>query len=189
MENLKALMGSAYHDGVTIEEVNSFLSGKKFVDLKEGNYVAKDKFDNLKNEHDTLVEKTKDYDSIKEANTKYETEKQESALNARLLSLGFNEKALKYVKGDLNDGTLKLSDDDKVAKKEAETYLKDHSTFASVKPDPKQPLANGKVVSTTVETDNGGSGSGAKSFNAIINNGIRAASGLKVNVDGDADNK
>ena len=61
---------------------------------------------------------------------------------------------------------------------------------------PKDPTAAAVLQQTVASattysssSDNGGSGSGAKSFNAIINNGIRAASGLKVNVDGDADNK
>ena len=190
MENLKALMGSAYHDGLTVEEINSFLSGHKFVDLKEGKYVDKDKYDNLQKEHNDLKEKTKDYDEVKANNEKYESEKKDADLNARLKNLGFNEKALKYVKGDINDGSLKISDDDKQAKKDVETYLKEHPNFATVSPDPHNPKAGGKVVTTTVSTDaNGGSGDGQKSVNSFINNGIRRASGLKIDVEGEGNTK
>ena len=44
-EELKALLGDAYKDGMTLEEVNNALKGKKLADLSTGKYVDKDKFD------------------------------------------------------------------------------------------------------------------------------------------------
>ena len=44
-ENLKDLLGEAYHDDITAEEVNSFFSGKNFADLSTGQYVDKNKYD------------------------------------------------------------------------------------------------------------------------------------------------
>lgn len=44
-ENLKDMLGEAYHDGITAEEVNKFFAGKKFADLSTGLYVDKNKYD------------------------------------------------------------------------------------------------------------------------------------------------
>lgn len=48
--NLKELMGDAYKDGITVEEITSFFEGKKFADLGTGQYVDKNKFDNTVND-------------------------------------------------------------------------------------------------------------------------------------------
>lgn len=47
---LKELMGDAYKDGITVEEITSFFEGKKFADLGTGQYVDKNKFDNTVND-------------------------------------------------------------------------------------------------------------------------------------------
>ena len=44
-ENLKGVMGEAYHEGITAEEVNTFFAGKNFADLSTGQYVDKNKYD------------------------------------------------------------------------------------------------------------------------------------------------
>lgn len=44
-ENLKGLLGEAYHEGITAEEVNNFFAGKNFADLSTGQYVDKNKYD------------------------------------------------------------------------------------------------------------------------------------------------
>lgn len=46
MATIKELLGDAYKDGMTFEEVETALSGKKIVDLSSGDYVSKDKFAN-----------------------------------------------------------------------------------------------------------------------------------------------
>lgn len=48
--NLKELMGDAFKDGITVEEITSFFEGKKFADLGTGQYVDKNKFDNAVND-------------------------------------------------------------------------------------------------------------------------------------------
>lgn len=48
--NLKELMGDAFKDGITVEEITSFFEGKKFADLGTGQYVDKNKFDNTVND-------------------------------------------------------------------------------------------------------------------------------------------
>ena len=44
-ENLKGLLGEAYHEGITADEVNNFFAGKNFADLSTGQYVDKNKYD------------------------------------------------------------------------------------------------------------------------------------------------
>lgn len=44
--NLKEVLGDAYKEGMTFEEVSNFFEGKKFVDLSTGNYVDKNKYEN-----------------------------------------------------------------------------------------------------------------------------------------------
>lgn len=45
MDELQALMGDAYHDGITTEEIATFFQGKKFADLSTGKYVDKNKYE------------------------------------------------------------------------------------------------------------------------------------------------
>ena len=42
---LKELLGDAYKEGMTFEEVSNFFEGKKFADLSTGNYVDKNKYE------------------------------------------------------------------------------------------------------------------------------------------------
>ena len=43
MDELQALLGDSYKEGMTIEEIGEFFKGKKFADLSTGNYVDKNK--------------------------------------------------------------------------------------------------------------------------------------------------
>ena len=137
MENLKKLMGSAYKEGITVEEINTFLGSGKFVNLNDGNYVDKDKYnkvvtekDGLKTSLDELTEKTKDYDTLKTENDTFKSEKADAELKAKLVALGVDEKSFKYVKSDINDKVLVLGDKDDDNKKAVEKYLKDNPQFA-----------------------------------------------------------
>ena len=57
--NLKEVLGDAYKEGMTFEEVANFFEGKKFADLSTGNYVDKNKYENEVNTLKTqLSEKT-----------------------------------------------------------------------------------------------------------------------------------
>lgn len=58
-ENLKGMMGEAYHDNLTAEEVNNFFAGKNFADLSTGQYVDKAKHDReVQTLNATITEKT-----------------------------------------------------------------------------------------------------------------------------------
>ena len=57
-ENLKGLLGDAYHDDITAEEINNFFAGKNFADLSTGQYVDKNKYDrDIQNLNATITEK------------------------------------------------------------------------------------------------------------------------------------
>lgn len=58
-DNLKGLLGEAYHEGITAEEINTFFAGKNFADLSTGQYVDKNKYDrDIQNLNNTITEKT-----------------------------------------------------------------------------------------------------------------------------------
>lgn len=42
---LKEMLGDAYKDGMTFDEINNFFADKKFADLSTGNYVDKNKYE------------------------------------------------------------------------------------------------------------------------------------------------
>ena len=57
-DNLKGLLGDAYHDDITAEEINNFFAGKNFADLSTGQYVDKNKYDrDIQNLNATITEK------------------------------------------------------------------------------------------------------------------------------------
>ena len=180
MDNLKKLMGSSYHDGITVEEINTFLGSGKFVNLSDGNYVDKDKYnkviaekDQLKSSLDELTEKTKDYDTLKAENDTYKGEKADADLKVKLKALGIDEKAFKYVKGDIADKTLVIGDDDKANKTAVAAYLKENPQFA-IKSGPA------RIITTKVET---GSGDGSADEHKAVNDNLRAALGHKVSAE------
>lgn len=157
MENLKKLMGSAYKDGITVEEINSFLGSHKFVNIADGNYVDKDKYNRVVSEKesiqkslDDLKESTKDYETLKSENEKYKGEKEDAALKTKLAGLGISEKAFKYVKGDIADKSLTLGDDEKANKEAVKAYLKEHPQFAS------QQVVRGGIKIVTTKIDEAG---------------------------------
>ena len=64
MNELQALMGDSYKEGMTAEEIGKFFEGKKFADLSTGNYVDKAKYDNQLNSLNAkLSEKQKELDA------------------------------------------------------------------------------------------------------------------------------
>lgn len=42
--NIQDMLGDSFHEGMTIDEINTALSGKKFADLSTGNYVDANKY-------------------------------------------------------------------------------------------------------------------------------------------------
>lgn len=172
MENIKNLLGDAYKEGMTLEEVDSALSNKKLVDLATGDYVAKGKYDNLESkykalqsEHEQVKEQTKDYETLKAENESYKTEKANAELKSKVLKLGIKESAFKYVKGDIDAKELELGEDEKVNQTNVKKYLESHPEFAAID---KPVIA--KTVGTSV---GGGTGESKNAFNDKIHSAFK----------------
>ena len=61
MNELQKLLGEAYKEGMTIEEINAALQGKKFADLSTGAYVDKNKYEaDIKGVKDELDKKAQE---------------------------------------------------------------------------------------------------------------------------------
>lgn len=80
--DLQTLMGESYKEGITIDEINTFLSDKKFADLSTGAYVDKNKYeadvkakdDEIKQYKETIKSKMSDDEQ------KLESEKEKDQL-------------------------------------------------------------------------------------------------------------
>lgn len=161
-ENLKKLMGSAYKDGITVEEIDAFLANGNYVNLKDGKYVDKEKYDRVvserdahKSELDEANKKYKDYDTIKAENDQFKAEKSDNELKTKLVNLGISESSFKYVKGDITDKVLTLGDDENANKTAVENYLKEHPQFAAQQQqNQQQQKVIGSVVTNPPSTDN-----------------------------------
>ena len=185
MEYLKKLLGSAWHEGITLEEVNTFLSQGKYVNLNNGNYVDKEKYDRVVSERDAhkksldeLTEKTKDYDTLKSENDGYKAEKANGELKQKLVKLGISEKAFKYVKGDIDDKTLTIGDDEKANKEAVAKYLKENPQFAA-----QGGGGQRRIVTTKVDTVNDGNANQQENDHKTINQNLRAGFGKNVSVE------
>lgn len=174
--SLKDLMGSAYKDGITLEEVESFFSGNsKIVNLSNGGYVSKEKFDTALAELKTIKDETKDFETYKTELENYKTkETKEKHLGV----------AKKFIKDDFLDYAYYKAKQEleaagkQVDEKELENFLKEfvktNAQYAKVEENPKQVVPK-KVVSSGVDLSGGGQP--PKSPNEAVNGMIRASVG------------
>lgn len=118
-DNLKDMLGEAYHDGITAEEVNNFFAGKKFADLSTGLYVDKNKYDrDIQALNTTITEKQNALSAkMTDDERKQETDKQKDAEIENLKKL-LKENTLITNKGIVENSTsaiktlLGIKDDD-----------------------------------------------------------------------------
>ena len=118
-DNLKDMLGEAYHDGITVEEVNKFFAGKKFADLSTGLYVDKNKYDRDIQALNTTINEKQNALSAKmtDDEKKQENDKQKDAEIKRLQEL-LKENTLITNKGLVENSTnaiktlLEIKDDD-----------------------------------------------------------------------------
>ena len=163
MDNLKTLMGNAYHENLTIEEVDAFLTGKKLADLSSGGYVAKDKFSKIEAELKELREATKDYEEVKKQVETYQAKEKETTLKQALAEAGIKDEFIDYIAFKVEKG--EIANDDKLVDN-VKTYIKDKPQFAKV----EKP-----VVKKTIETSIGNGDDKPKPDNKAINDALRSA--------------
>lgn len=71
MNELQKLLGDAYKEGMSIDDINAALQGKKFADLSTGAYVDKNKYDaDIKAKNDELQKKAQELASKMTADEK-----------------------------------------------------------------------------------------------------------------------
>lgn len=164
--SLKDIMGSAYKQDMSIQEVEAFFEGNtKIVNLSNGGYVSKEKFDDVNTKYQNLSNDTKDYEDIK---NKYNTlvEKQEKDSQLALINKHVKPEFAEYVHYQMKQGNLlgdKLEDNVK-------EYLKTNKQYGVEKAPAPQP----KVISTFGDL----SGEQRKlDATQQINNAIRGAAG------------
>lgn len=106
--NLKDLVGEEnYKDELTHDQINDFLKDKKFINLKDGKYVDKEKFTNLERQYNELVEKTKNYDSLLQENENFKNESKKNANFKILNDLNVDEAFNDYILNKLGDNFSK----------------------------------------------------------------------------------
>lgn len=177
MGALKDLLGSAYKEGMTEAEIDAALAAGKYVNLKDGKYVDKDKYDRLETEHNTLRANSKKTEDLQKELDSLKAEKADRELNDKLVGYGFKKDALKYVKGDIADKSLVIGDKDDDNKKAVAEYLKSHPQFGESTPAPKgkQVVIGTKVGDKTEKPGGNGEDDGRTEINKSINDAIRAA--------------
>lgn len=117
MATLKEILGEAYKEGMTVEEIENAIATKKLVDISTGAYVSISKYQALENERndfkqkwsDTLTEAQKAEQKAIEEQQKYEAIMKENALYKHKQKLSktikdetaLDEIATLYANGDL----------------------------------------------------------------------------------------
>ncbi len=138
MDELKALLGESYKDGMTLEEVGEFFKGKNFKDLSSGQYVDKNKFDSKVDElTKALNEKTKELnskltDEEKSQNANAEQQKEIERLKSLLTENTINSNKV-AVDGILNNvkNTLEIKEKDNDFTKFVENIVSEDSAKSS----------------------------------------------------------
>lgn len=84
--NLQELLGDTYREGMTIDEINTALSGMKIADLSKGAYVDKNKYDaDLKAKNAEIDKKARElHEKMTDDEKKAAADAEKDALIARL---------------------------------------------------------------------------------------------------------
>ena len=151
MKNLKALMGESYKDDLTLEQVESFLSGKKLVDLGTGQYVSVDKF----NKAQEQLDKYKDYDTVKTERDNLVQEKTKNEYLGKVTGAKVDKKFAEFVLSQVKQ--------DEKFDENLTNYLKDNPQFVG---------EGGTVIVNSSERMGGGTGD-KKDENQIMNDIFR----------------
>lgn len=138
MDELKALLGESYKDGMTVEEVGEFFKGKNFKDLSSGQYVDKNKFDSKVDElTKALNEKTQELnskltDEEKSQNASAEQQKEIERLKSLLTENTISSNKI-AVDGILNNvkSTLDIKEQDDGFSKFIENIVSEDSAKSS----------------------------------------------------------
>lgn len=190
MESLKKILGSSFHEGITLEEVDKALADKKIVSNEEyailekkqsGGYVDVDKFNKLQEklngvdkEYKDYRESVKDFDSIKSERDTLKSEKETSQLRETIRKSGCKEEFIDYLVFQTTAGKIQK---DEQFEQNVKSFLKENKQYSNQSPK--------LVINTGAGGDGKGKGGSAedeKERNASINSKLREAAGIKVDI-------
>lgn len=157
-ENLKNFMGESYKDELTLEEVDAFLTGKKFADLSTGKYVDKQKYNDLSLKINENNDKLLDYEKIKPEYEKFLLDKKNNELKALAKSAHIDDQFVEFA-------ISKVGNQENM-KEAFEKFAKDYPQFKEKKTIIRDSTPN-------LEQEN----KGDESLNELMNDAIRKATG------------
>lgn len=96
MENLKNLMGESYKEDLSVQDINDFLQDKNYVDLKSGNYVAKDKYQKAVDKYNDALNQLKDYNDIKPKYDEFVQKEKQAKLNELAKSVNIKDEFIEF---------------------------------------------------------------------------------------------
>lgn len=96
MENLKTLMGESYKEDLSVQDINDFLQDKNYVDLKSGNYVAKDKYQKAVDKYNDALNQLKDYNDIKPKYDEFVQKEKQAKLNELAKSVNIKDEFIEF---------------------------------------------------------------------------------------------
>ena len=162
MATLKEILGEAYKDGITVEEIGTAIATKKLVDISTGAYVSISKYQALEAERNdfkekytsTLTEAQKAEQKALEEQQKYEATLRENALYKHKEKLGktikdetaLNEIATLYANGDLEAAFEKQNEYFAKANTELEQKIKADLMKQNPQGNPQDPNGGGTIT-------------------------------------------
>ena len=133
MADLKQLLGENYKDEMTPEQVvDAIKQNDKLVNLSNGEYVAKGKFDDLSAKYSKTMEETKDYDDFKKQAEEYKTYKKNVTLKEAFKKSGIKDEFLDYAIFQVEKGAI--VEDDKFDNNVKE-WVKSNPVYANIQKD------------------------------------------------------
>lgn len=155
---LKAFMGEAYKEGMTLKDVSAFLKGKKYADLNGGGYVSKRKYDDLESKHNAYIESTKDYESLKTENASYKEKERLAGLKKQAQDANIDDQFIEYA-------LTKIDADEQDTAKALKEWAKKNPQFCK----------ETQIVRRTPSHEGGTQP--RRTLNEIVNANIRKAAG------------
>ena len=125
MEFLKQLLGDKYKEGMTVEEINSALEGRKFADLSTGEYVSKGKAEADQKAMQAKLKEAQD----KLKNKMTDDEKAESAMQELIKNNEALAGQISAMKKEANKARIESAVADTVSKLKIDTTSETYTNF------------------------------------------------------------
>lgn len=153
--DLKELLGDAFKEGMTLDEVDAAIKDRKIVDLATGEYVGKGKYETAVRERDEarkqLGESTarqQEYDDLVKYRDENEAKKKAQALEESLKGYGVKPDMVEFIRFQVESG--KIAGGDKL-EENVKKFLQENPQYAN-------PDNNNQNQGKQVHVNTGGNG-------------------------------